>query len=265
MAAIQRNWKKYMPVILLVLIQCTFFKNNVEDYQEVIDKAYELSVGDYIVNFYRGTLPYTMLGKDIPFNIPGIWSFYFIYFFAVNCKIISRMFQKSEYQSVIRYRTRSCWFHHQSGKLGLEVTRYLSITYLTFFLYGLFTGASMTGVNRELQMEFNGLDLTEFCNYELIILTVVMPWIVMIALSYFQYIISIKTNTIVGMLASIVILVSSVFHMNSLLIGNYLMVRRYEKLLPGGVNVITGILVCIVSVIVSFLLGEKAIEKKDLF
>lgn len=95
MEAIHRDWKKYVPMILLILMQCIIFTNSAEDYQKIMNKTYELSIGDYILDFYKGTLPYTMLGKDIPFNIPGIWSFYYIYFFAVLSKEISKIFQKA--------------------------------------------------------------------------------------------------------------------------------------------------------------------------
>lgn len=135
---------------------------------------------------------------------------------------------------------------------------------MTYFLYAILKGVSALGVNREYQMEMNGLDLTGFRNQELIVLIIVVPCIVMLAFAFFQYTVSIRTNTIVGMLVSVVILVSSVFYMNPLLIGNYLMVMRYERLLLGGTSIGLGIVVCIVMSGVSLMAAKKAMEKRDL-
>ena len=80
----KRNWKKYIPVVFLLLIQCQMFRNILQGYEGYFGIRFEVSAGDYIADFCKGTIPYTMGGSQEPFNIPAIWSRYFNYFFGVS-------------------------------------------------------------------------------------------------------------------------------------------------------------------------------------
>lgn len=180
-------------------------------------------------------------------------------------KSIAGMLQKSQYQLILRMKTRNYWFFHQNLVLGLEVVKYLFVTYATFVIYGIVTHASLCGVNRELQRDFNGIDLFEISSIELFTYIVIIPVIVMMTFSYLQYAVSIKGNVLIGLVVSIVVLVSSVFYMNPILIGNYLMIMRNEKFLLQGYNPVMGIIICMIIMVVSIFVGKRIIRKKDLF
>lgn len=257
MEAVWKKWKKYIITVLLVVVQCRFFQKNIV--QDTV------SVVDYLVYFYRGTLPYTMTGREIPFNIPGIWSFYFMYFFALNSRTVSGMFQISEYQLAVRYRTRKRWFLHQNAILCEETAKYVGVSYAAFFLYGIFAGASGFGVNPAVQMRLGGPDVSGFHPAELAVYTVVLPAAVLLMTAYLQYAVSVGTNAVIGMIVNVALLVSSVFQMHPLLAGNYLMLMRSEKLLPGGTNPFAGMALCAGVMILSVLIGKRVSEKKDLF
>ena len=77
----KQNWKKYIPVVILILIQCQTFRNILQGYESYFGIQFEVSAGDYIADFCKGTIPYTMGGSQEPFNIPAIWSLFYIYFF----------------------------------------------------------------------------------------------------------------------------------------------------------------------------------------
>lgn len=260
-----KNWKKYIVVVVVIYIQCEVFRNGAEAYYRIMNQVCKISLGDYIVDFYKGTIPYTRTSQTMPFNIPGLWSLYFMYFFAIVGQSVNKMFQSNGYQSAMRHLTRKRWFMHQNYIIWKETFLYLAVTYVTFFLYSLFHGSDMAGADIELQENLNGIDLSVFGGLELVINTVVVPFVVMLGMAYVQYAASLSVNVITGILVSVVILVGSVFHASPLLIGNYLMLMRDEKMLAGGNHAVIGILICIAVIVLSFLAGNKMMGKKDIF
>lgn len=260
-----QNWKKYIIVVLLIVVQCRFFQSNVEVFSRIANKTYEISISDYIADFYRGTAPFAIHGSNETFNIPPIWSLYFIYFFAVISRFISRSFHKYESQLMLRCVTRKKWWRYQSLGIATEIMGYLMVTFLTFFLYAFFTGATVWGLDVGQQVWYSGIDLSQFSGLEFAANTVLISFFVMMALAYLQYVISIKGNVVIGMIVPVIILISSVFYKNPLLLCNYLMLIRGKKLMPGGMNIWIGVLICVLIVGFMYLLGRKLIEKKDLY
>lgn len=259
------KWKKYIVVILLVVVQCHFFRMNMNSCMERLATTYQLTVGDYIADFYKGTFPYAGFQSQEPFNIPPIWSLFLFYFFAVFSHLYSQMFRQSEYQYVLRKRTRKQWWNCQNLMILAETIRYLATAYLTFIVYGLCTGAKFTGINAKMQLEWNGLDLSGMSNMEFVRDTLVISVFVMLALGYIQYVVSIIGNAMIGMVVSVVILVSSVFCMNPLLPGNYLMLIRGNARMDGGVHTSIGIVLSILLILAAYFAGKRIIQKKDLF
>lgn len=49
--------KKYLLVILLIIIECRLFQNNAEQWIQFQDTDYSLTVGDYVINFLKGLFP----------------------------------------------------------------------------------------------------------------------------------------------------------------------------------------------------------------
>ena len=75
--------KKYFIVILLIIIECRFFQRSAEQWMQFHDTEYCLTIGDYVINFFKGSFPYTMTGRVEAFNIPPILSMYLIYYFVL--------------------------------------------------------------------------------------------------------------------------------------------------------------------------------------
>lgn len=259
------KWKKYIVVILLVVVQCHFFRMNMNLRMEQTGTVYQITIGDYIADFYKGTFPYAGFQSQEPFNIPPIWSLFLFYFFAVFSHLYSQMFRQSEYQYVLRKQTRRRWWNSQNLEILSETFRYLAAAYLTFAAYGMCTGAKLTGINEKMQLEWNGLNLTGMSGMELLRDTLVISVFVMLALGYIQYVVSIIANAIVGIIVPVVVLVSSVFCMNPFLLGNYLMLMRGNVRMDGGVHTGVGILLSVILIFITYFVGEKIIQKKDLF
>lgn len=259
----KRNWKKYIPVVILILIQCQTFRNILQGYESYFGIRFEVSAGDYIADFCKGTIPYTMGGSQEPFNIPAIWSLYYIYFFAVIGHSMSQIARKYELQLTLRCVTRAKWWRCQNLMLWMETAGYLLVTCLTFVLYGICTGVRLGMFHQDVQMECGGIDLTGYQLRDFLVFAIVIPFVVMTAAAYIQYTVSLQGNTLIGVLISIVILVSSVFHKDPFLIFNALMLMRQDGVMENGMNPFVENGICAVIMVIMSLTMKKIIEKKD--
>ena len=259
------QWKKYIPAVVLIFLHCYMFRQHMNIQMELAGEIQPLCVGDYIADFYRGVFPFLGRTEGEPFNIPPVWSLYLIYFFAIIAYRYSRTYCQSEYQYVIRRITRNRWWLYQSMMLVMESVVYVLVSALTFVIYGIAAGAKLTGIGGKLQMEWNGLDLLGLSGFGLWKETIFMTVLVLLALGALQYVVSMSGNALLGMFVSVAVLVSSVFWMHPLLPGNYLMLLRNEARMPGGVQVNTGIVLCVSISIVCFFAGRYILRRKDLF
>lgn len=259
----KRSWKKYIPVVILILIQCQTFRNMLQGYESYKGIQFEVSIGDYIADFCKGTIPYIMGGSQEPFNIPAIWSLYYIYFFAAIGHSISQIARKYELQITLRCMSRVKWWKYQNLMLWMETAGFLLVTCLSFVLYGIWTGTKLGMFHKNVLLECGGIDPAGYQAGNFLMITIVIPLFVMTAAAYIQYIVSIKGNALIGILISVVILVSSVFHKNPLLIFNAPMLIRQDGIMENGMNPFIEIGICMVIIMVMSLTMKKMIEKKD--
>ena len=67
------------------------------------------------------------------------------------------------------------------------------------------------------------------------------------------------------MIVSIVLLVLSVFWMNPILPGNYLMLIRYKEQIENGMSLELGIVISSLVIVISVFADQMINKKKDLF
>lgn len=256
---------KYVPVLFLVTASCVFFKNRVEDVCLIKNIEEKIFIEDYIVNFYKGEIPYALSNKEIPFAIPAIWSFYLMYFFAVISWEIKNLFSSSEHQRLIRYGSKKRWCRRGLRSLFREVLLYMLITYVGFVIYAILTGANFGGPNLELQRLLSDIDLTYITRWELLVLLVILPFSVLLAVAYLQYMLSICVSNVMAILILVILLVASVFYLHPMLFGNYLMLIRNEVFMEAGTRLVIGIAFSGIVMIGSYIISRSVIERKDFF
>ena len=256
-------WKYLVPVCI-VLISCRFFQMNVRSLEQMRGGEIGLSVADYVVDFFKGELPYAQSAQQ-PFNIPALWSLYFIFFFAFTGKRISGSFSKYEQQILLRSKTRGHWWMSCMGGVFLESAVFLAVSLLGFLIFGFFSGAEINGINTELQWEYNGLMLEGINTAGLVVELAGLSLVVMNAIASVQCVLSVKVNAVAGFIVPVAVLVSSVFLRSPFLIFNHLMLLRYERFAGSGVNAGQCLAVCIPLTAVVLYIGGRIIEKKDFF
>lgn len=255
-------WKKYLFVILLVLVQCFLFRNLTEQWMLANTLDYKPALGDYVLEFFKGTLPYTMSGQKESFNVPPILSLYLIYYFILIGKAVADAHTPFQLQCTLRRGSRTRWWRYQNLVIWRETAMYFLTTAFAFLLYALCFGTRLAGYTPDFQLAFNGMNMTGFSVFRNLVLTglLVLP-----AIAYIQYIVSLMGNALIGIIVSTVIWVCSVFHWNPFLPGNYLMVKRCELILNDGFGYLTGMLFSIFLIVLMHLIGKRISKKTDLF
>ncbi|WP_156734701.1 hypothetical protein, partial [[Ruminococcus] gnavus] len=162
-----------------------------EIFGEIRQTEYSLSVLDYAISFFKGTVAPS--GQEI-FNIPALWSSYFLYFFAITGYECSKIFSKFEQQKLIRVGTRTHWWYRKIFRILKETSIYLAITYATMGIYGMCTDAKIWGFSKKLQFRYNGLNLQGTSAIQMLLYLVVLPYLVMAAMACVQYVISMGIN-----------------------------------------------------------------------
>lgn len=260
---VSRVWKYLIPACI-VLISCRFFQMNVRTLEQMHSEVIVLFVADYVVDFFKGELPYVKSAQQ-PFNIPELWSLYFIYYFAVTGKRISASFSKYQQQILMRKKSRGHWWMSCMSGILLESAAFIAVSFLAFLIFGVFSGAGITGINTVFQMEYSGVMLEGVNAAGLVSGLAVLSFIVMSTIAAVQCVVSVRINAVAGFIVPVVVLVSSVFLRSPYLIFNYLMLLRYECFAGSGVNAVQCLAVCVPLTAVMIYIGGRIIKKKDFF
>lgn len=261
---LQQCWKKYLFPVVLVVIQCVMLEQSSASLGQITGQTYELHTADYIVEFFVGMRPYIPGGSSW-FNIPGIWSLYYVYFFILIGRTFRSLSAKYEQQMILRCVTRSAWWREQNFELVLETAGYHIASVLIFLAYGLCRGAKMTGINELLWQEYKGIGLSGFTALKVIGSTVVISFFIMLALAYLQYVISLRGNAVIGVILNTAILTASVYYQHPLLPGNYTMLLRQKQITGSGVELWQGVLLSAGMILILTWTAKRLMKKKDLF
>ena len=255
--------KKYLWVVVIILAYCMQMHRLIILYQRIDSVIFETHVGDYLLCFFYGTMPYTMLGKGEPFNIPPYWSFYLLYVIFIFSVLYSSFSGKYEQQRMMRYKNRRRWWIAKNTMICRECISCFLISGLTFLGFGICTGAKVTGLNIELLTTYFGIELQN-ADGKMFSVGLVF-FLSLAAIIYIQLVVTVCTNAIVGVLVSIAGLIASVYYMHPLLIGNFLMIIRLNMMEIGGVSISKDIVFCIIIVITMMFVGYNRVKKMDLF
>ena len=249
---------KYLPIIFLLAISCLYL------YKRVDDKS-ALTIGDYLVDFYKGEIPYTMTNSEKPFKLPAIWTFYIMYFVLLISWKISSFFAKEEHQKMIRFQSRKRLHQHHILCIFKETFCIWLLTYIVFILFAICMNARFHLPNATLQMRYSNIDISRLNTWELGIHLVILPFVILASIAILQYVITLFTSTIISIVIITALLVISVFYFHPLLFGNYLMLIRHESLMCNGAQWEIGICISLIVTISSIQLSYFHLRKRDLF
>lgn len=258
-------WRRYIPVVLLVCIQCALFQQQVNSWTMVFGADYEVSVSDCVINFFWGLAPYQSGSEDV-FSIPPVWSLYLLYFIALLAFMVDRLDKRFTMQIILRKQSRHWWCKFQSYVICMETFMYVGATVIGFLVYMIVRRLSLFAPTDFIQKEFIGVCIDNYDNTNGILVRVIVALIfVLLLFAFLQTLVAHALNLITGVIVSIVLLVLSVFWMNPILPGNYLMLIRYKEQIENGMSLELGIVISSLVIVISVFADQMINKKKDLF
>lgn len=255
------SWKEYLFVIVLTLIQCMEFRNRFGAYKDV---PAAVTMGDFLFDFFKGIEPYMETFENETFRIPGIWSFYFLFFLCIQALAFARCCQRSQ-QFLLRYVSRREWWKLLNRILVLNVILLYVFTYAVIFLFCIFTKVKFGWPSGEVQSFFNHLDIQGMKHYELLFCGVIIPIVATILLTYIQYVFTLLWGNLIGVIGGVILLVSSSYFCCHGLLGNYMMIIRNQRLLGDGRGILISLLICAGGTVLCAGIGRKRIETFDFY
>lgn len=147
---------------------------------------------------------------------------------------------------LIKCQSRVLWWFSKCIWNVCTVIVFYIITYFITFIKALGNGKTDIKVNA------------------VVIYLMAVPVLVSIAAGLFQMAVSSAFNPVIGLLAVMLLMASSVFFNTPLLIGNVSMVMRSSVYSAQGIAVWKGISTCVLMYVISFIAGMIVFKKKDI-
>lgn len=216
----------------------------------------------YLTGLFQGMPEYVKSDTSI-FELPVCWLIYYAYlFFLIGFYPISDLYG-SGMKTLLLSGDRKKWIVSKYIWIACTVTMYFFVLMLVLLINSLWYGNLDTSA--EAMLAVYGIDITSLETVQILAIWVVLPVMISIAMAFLQFTITICLNALAGYTISVVILVASAYWMHPLLFGNYLMIIRSDVVREGGMNLVTGIVICIVVDILSILLGYSCFKRKDIY
>ncbi len=199
------------------------------------------------------------------FFVPDIlWISFHIYLAYLNSVLVTS--ETKNYNYLLHKEKRIIEWFSKCIKCCMCVFVYYLVAYLMLWYIWSFIGSDENELNQLTLGQLLGIQLTNFYKGEIIMICIVLQFIVSLAISIFQLMISVLTNRILGILSVVVILVSSIFINNSIFVGNYLMAQRNPIFVNGDIGyTVEGVIYTIVIAVVSVIVGGIKFNRKDIY
>lgn len=162
-----------------------------------------------------------------------------------------------------RTKKRSAWWFSKCIWNILSTLFYEVIMILTAVICCILSGKLSFSVSMEMSVTKNILP-GNYKVWQYVMYIIIVPVMIIIALSLIQMTISMITQPVYGMICQIGLLTLSIFVYSPLLPHNYLMLKRSELTLEGGYTYMTGMILSIIISVAAVVAGKIYIEKKDI-
>ncbi len=246
--------KYYIVPFILAIFVCTQFYNY-KSYGQETHVCFTFL--DYLYRFMEG-VPFLEITENTIFKIPGEW------FLFYTLLLFSGMIYPKSYvngmgiQNMVRVRSTKIWWLSKCIWMFEHICLYFSVLYVVIFLFSWKMGS--------LKPVFTTIDMgliNEGTIKTGILVFGVLPICTIYMINIWQVLISFLSNSLLGMLAGISVLIVSVYLQQELIPGNYLMALRNQSFTIEGVNTMIGISFSIFMSVVGILIGNAVLKKKD--
>lgn len=223
------------------------------------------SIGDVALYIFGGMRKFTPTPNGV-FPFPTVW----LLVMALAC-FSSLWYPLNDLYGfgktlLAACQSRTYWYSAKALWCGVTVTLYFLIGWAVILLGCLFAGAAFSWQISPYMMELLGLleVASDIENWQLVIQLTAMPWLVVLALTQMQLLLSLWVQPVLAWVFSVVVLLSSAYYASPLFLGNYCMALRDKQVLPGGVEWFAGMIACLSLLLLSLAVGVLSFKRTDI-
>lgn len=250
-----------LSICVITVLFAISFVSTCTSYNELTGCQLIPNFGDCILWILKGM---KSAEGTTTFYIPdSMWiAFYGVLFYVIGCNSIKD--SNFEYQVLVRAGSKRNWWLAKCMWCTTIIIMSQVIVYAVSFVAGLiYKNINMIPQSTVMQ-PLAGIIIGENINISKIIIMMFSVFVNIIGLMLFQLLMAIVINQVVAFIIIMGILIFSVYVESPLLVGNYLMLMRYEDFVgmrgfDAYWGIVTGSLIAVVCVII----GIFVIRRKD--
>ena len=219
---------------------------------------------DYIFYLFAGKTKFVPM-PGVYFDFPALWTLFLALCFYLTLPYPLRELAGIGKNILLRTQSRSGWYLSKCIWVICCIALVFCMLFGVAALFTLLTGGSFTDTvsARVAQIAavdalFTTLDTPDFGRYLL------LPPLMLIALSLWQLTLSLLLRPVVSFLLSVAELLAAAFYMNRFIPGNYLMFLRAEPFETGGMNLPEGCLLSLWLALSAFIDGVLLFRRYDI-
>lgn len=255
---------KFLICFFITIPQLVAFKSFLDDgfAQEMLKTKGTL--GDFLLYITRGDIIYVFDTESV-FNVPVAWLS-----FQIGISYLIAYFAADDLDSfaknvLIKAKSRSVWWVSKCLWCVLYIVAFYCVS-ATFILgYCIFKGIDLSvKPSAELMLKLYGQNAVNTKMWLFIFIAVGLPMLANIAIALVQLLLSLAINPVVSFATVCSLYIISAYYTNELLIGNFTMWQRSYYIVKQGVGSDIGFLLCLIIILITLLVGDIYINKKDL-
>ena len=256
--------KKILPVVTLFIFLCFEFRFNSDNFFEVNKINPCLTIGDFFLYCFAGMKEYEPSPLN-PFVFPVKWMLIYVILFVSTLSYPYDNLTEFGQNILIRSGGRTLWWLSKCVWCVVCVILFFTISFLTIVVF-----CYVSGVEMSLTLSGHMPELLEMSNNlspqldKLLPAIFILPFIVMIALNLLQITLSMILKPLYSFGINLVLMLVSAYYLNPLLIGNYAMPVRSDKMISNGVSFSSGVFLSLVVIILSIAVGLLFFRKRNI-
>lgn len=261
------DYIKYLILIIIFSIMSIVFIKTVMNFTGTGTIVNKFSIGDLLMYWFKGMKEYNT-NENIPFDMPAQYIVLGIFLAFLIGDYPVKDLNGFGKDILVRTKKRDYWWNSKCIWNFLTVLIFYSILFGIMLVICLLYGNLSLSPNIDISNRLCGLQLKPdyiFPMHHLILGFFVLPILTSLALSFLQMTLSLLFNSFISYMCIISILVASAFYKSDFLIGNYLMVKRYSWYKNGGIHELSGVLMCISIIVLSYLIGMFYFKLYDIY
>ena len=264
-----KEYKKYIPVVLLGVFYCaTFIMNIKKCYDKNLIPDMNFTLADIVLYFFRGKQKIILNNKIEKLELPLDYMMMNLYLMYLIGDYVVRDILSFGKTVLVRTKKRLYWWLSKCIWCVTTVLIFYGILYLCMFVCTLVVGT--------LSMKPDVFIAAKVCNFDisqqyffvdvgkLMRTALILPIITSISMMLAQMAVAIIILPIIGYVMNVVVLIVSAYYMTPFLQGNALMILRSADYKSGGIDTAFSIGISLVIIIVSVLAGAVYFSRMDI-